>query len=118
VDAEGTSIRPDVVNRLVFLQARDAQRLVAVLRARDRELVTEAPTELTGDLDAIAQAAGRLFDGLEASGFNLQEVPEDVLGSLSARDLRPAFGERRPTSRNIAISISGASCRRCDPRAG
>jgi len=91
VAAEGTSIRPDVVNRLVFLHAGDAQRLTAELRARDRELVTAAPVELQGDLEAIAQAAARLFDGLEASGFDLQGVPEEVLGSLSARDLRPAF---------------------------
>jgi hypothetical protein len=41
---------------------------------------------------AIEQAAARLFDGLEASGFDLQGVPEEVLGSLSARELRPAFG--------------------------
>jgi hypothetical protein len=89
--AEGTSIRPDVVNRLVFLPPADAQRLTAELRARDRELVTAAPVELEGDLEAIAQAAARLFDNLEAGGFDLQRVPEEVLGSLSARDLRPAF---------------------------
>ena len=91
VAAEGTSIRPDVVNRLVFLRAGDAQRLTAELRARDLELVTAAPVELQGDFEAIAQAAARLFDGLEASGFDLQGVPEEALGSLSARDLRPAF---------------------------
>jgi hypothetical protein len=91
VAAEGPSIRPDVVNRLVFLHAGDAQRLTAELRARDLELVTAAPVELQADIEAIAQAAARLFDGLEASGFDLQGVPEEVLGSLSARDLRPAF---------------------------
>jgi hypothetical protein len=91
VAPEGTSIRPDVVNRLVFLHAGDARRLTAQLRVRDRELVTAAPVELQGDFEAIAQAAARLFDGLEASGFDLQGVPEEVLGSLSARDLRPAF---------------------------
>jgi hypothetical protein len=91
VAAEGISIRPDVVNRLVFLPAGDAQRLTAELRARDRELVTAAPVELQGDLEAVAQAAARLFDGLEASGFDLQGVPEEVLGSLSARELHPAF---------------------------
>jgi hypothetical protein len=91
VAAEGTSIRPDVVNRLVFLNAAEAQRLTAELRARDRELVTAAPVERQGDVDAIAQAAARLYDGLEASGFDFQGVPDEVLGSLSARDLRPAF---------------------------
>jgi hypothetical protein len=96
VAAEGTSIRPDVVNRLVFLQAPDAQRLITELRARDRQLVTEAPPELTGDLDAIAQAADILYNALEASGFVLQAVPDEALGSLSARDLRPAF-ERATT---------------------
>jgi hypothetical protein len=89
--AEGTSIRPDVVNRLVFLNARDARQLVTGLRARDRELVTAAPVELQGDLDAIARAAARLHDGLEANGFKLQGVPDEVLGSLSSPDLRPAF---------------------------
>jgi hypothetical protein len=90
--AEGTSIRPDVVNRLVFLDPRDAPLLIAELRGRDRELVTAAPVELQGDLDAIAQAADRLYNGLEVRGFDPREVPDDVLGSLSARDLRPAFG--------------------------
>jgi hypothetical protein len=91
VSAEGTSIRPDVVNRLVFLEAGDAQRLVTELRARDRVFVTAAPVELQSDVGAIAQAAARLYDGLEANGFDLQGVPNEVLGSLSARDLRPAF---------------------------
>jgi hypothetical protein len=114
VAAEGTSIRPDVVNRLVFLQPDDARLLIAELRARDLELVTVASTELKADLDAIAQAAGRLYDGLEAGGFKLDEVPDDVLMSLSARDLRPAFERARPSSRNNAISTSGASCPPCD----
>jgi hypothetical protein len=96
VAAEGTSIRPDIVNRLEFLDARDARALVAELRARDRGLVTAAPLELQSDADAIAQAAARLYDGLEASGFDLQALPDEVLGSLSARDLRPAF-ERTKT---------------------
>jgi hypothetical protein len=91
VAAEGTSIRPDVVNRLVFLPGGDARRLITELRARDRELVTAAQVELQGDLEAIAQAAARLFAGFEASGFDLQRVPEEVLGSLSARELQPAF---------------------------
>jgi hypothetical protein len=96
VAAEGTSIRPDVVNRLVFLEPRDAQRLITELRARDRELVTEAPAELAPDFDAIAQAAGRLYDALEASGFNLQGVPNETKESLSAVDSRLAF-ERATT---------------------
>jgi hypothetical protein len=96
VAAEGTSIRPDVVNRLLFLEPRDTQRLITELRARDRELVTEAPAELASDLDAIAQAADRLYDALEASGFNLYGVPEEAKASLSAVDLRPAF-ERSAT---------------------
>ena len=58
--------------------------------------MTEAPPELTGDLDAIAQAADILYNALEASGFVLQAVPDEALGSLSARDLRPAF-ERATT---------------------
>ena len=53
--------------------------------------MTEAPPELTGDLDAIAQAADILYNALEASGFVLQAVSDEALGSLSARDLRPAF---------------------------
>lgn len=96
VAAEGTSIRPDVVNRVVFLEPRDAQQLITELRARDRELVTEAPAELAPDLDAIAQAAGRLYDALEASGFNLQGVSNEAKASLSAVDLRPTF-ERATT---------------------
>src|SRR5918996_2862943 len=91
VAAEGTSIRPDVVNRLVFVSADDARLLIAELRARDLELVTAAPTELRADLDAIAQAADQLYVGLETSGFNLEGVPDEVLSSLSAPDLHPAF---------------------------
>jgi hypothetical protein len=53
--------------------------------------VTLAPATLTSDLDAIARAADHLYDGLEASGFNLQAVPEEVLMSLSAPDLGSAF---------------------------
>jgi hypothetical protein len=96
VAAEGTSIRPDMVNRLVFLDPHDARSLTVELRARDAELVAQAPIELTGDLDAIAQAASRLYDGMEASGFNLQQVPDEVLMSLSAPGVRPAF-ERTTT---------------------
>jgi hypothetical protein len=91
VAAEGTSIRPDVANRLVFLDALDAQHLITELRARDRELVTVSPIELAGDLNAIAQAADRLYDGVEANGFDVHGVPEGVLMSLSERNLRPAF---------------------------
>ena len=91
VAAEGTSIRPDVVNRLVFLDAGDAQGLIAELRARDAELVAEAPAELTGDFAAVAQAAGHLYAVMEANGFDLQQVPEEVLMSLSAPAIRSAF---------------------------
>lgn len=91
VAAEETSIRPDVVNRLEFLEADDASGLVTELRAGDRELVTTAPIELQSDVRAIAQAATRLYDGLEANGFNLQGMADDTLGSLSAADLRPSF---------------------------
>jgi hypothetical protein len=96
VAAEGTSIRPDMVNRLVFLDAYGARSLAAELRARDGELVAEAPTERAADLDAIAQAASRLYDGMEASGFDLQKVPDEILMSLSAPAVRPAF-ERTTT---------------------
>jgi hypothetical protein len=91
VAAEGTSIRPDVVNRLVFLSADDARLLIAELRARDLELVAAAPIELKADLDAIARAADRLFAGLEANESKLKNVPEHDLSSLSAHDLHPAF---------------------------
>jgi len=96
VAAEGTSIRPDVVNRLVFLDPRDAPGLIAELRARDRELVTVAPAELKDDLDVIAQAADRLYDAFEVNGFDLQEVPNEALMSLSAPEVRPPF-ERATT---------------------
>jgi TAP-like protein len=46
----------------------------------------------TSCVETIAvQAADRLYVGLESSGFNLQEVPEENLSSLSASDLHPAF---------------------------
>lgn len=118
VAAEGTSIRPDVVNRLVFLQARDAQRLVAVLRGTRSRARDRSADRTHGRSRRHRSGRGTPFRRPGSERVQPSRSAGRRPGVAERTRSGPRSSERRPTSRNIAISISGASCRRCDPRAG